>query len=84
MGGNGMKKDFTILLGGFLSALLLFLGTIGISFDWFTQQSIDAFVVLVGAAIALGVNGYAVWKNTYVSKKAKEQKKVLKDNDLIK
>ena len=47
MGGNHMKKDFTILLGGFLSALLLFLGTIGISFDWFTQQSIDAFVVLV-------------------------------------
>ena len=79
-----MKKDFTTLLGGFLSALLLFLGTIGISFDWFTQESIDAFVVLIGAAIALGVNAYAVWKNTYVSKKAKEQKQVLKDNDLIK
>ncbi len=78
-----MKKDITILLGGFLSSLLLFLSAVGISFEWFTKESIDAFVILFGAAIALGLNIYAVWKNTYVSKKAKEQKEVLKDNDLI-
>lgn len=60
-----MKKDVAILLGGFLTALLFFLSTIGIAFDWFTQESIDAFVVLVSAAIALVVNLYAVWKNTH-------------------
>lgn len=79
-----MKKDIATLLGGFLTALLLFLGTVGISFDWFTQESINAFVILIGAAIALGVNLYAIWKNTYVSKKGQAQKEVLKDNDLIK
>ena len=77
-----MKKDITILLGGFLTALLLFLGTVGISFEWFTQESIDAFVLFIGASIALGLNLYSVWKNTYVSKKAQIQKKVLKDKGL--
>lgn len=77
-----MKKDIVTLLGGFLTALLLFLGAIGISFDWFTQDSIDAFVVLVGAAIALVINLYAVWKNTYVSKKAQEQDELLKKHNL--
>ena len=77
-----MKKDIVTLLGGFLTALLLFLGTIGISFDWFTQDSIDAFVVLIGAAIALGINLYAIWKNTYVSKKGQAQKEVLKKENL--
>ena len=72
-----MNKDIATLIGGFLTALLLFLGTVGISFDWFTQESINAFVVLIGAAIALAINFYAVWKNTYVSKKAKLQKKAL-------
>lgn len=60
-----MNKDIATLIGGFLTALLLFFGTIGISFDWFTQESINAFVVLIGAAIALAINFYAVWKNTY-------------------
>jgi arginine exporter protein ArgO len=77
-----MKKDIATLVGGFLTALLLFLGTVGISFDWFTQESIDAFVVLFGAAIALVINIYAVWKNTYTSKKAQEQKEVLERNGL--
>jgi arginine exporter protein ArgO len=77
-----MKKDILILLGGFLTALLLFLGTIGVQFDWLTQESIDAFVLFVGATIALGLNLYAVWKNTHVSKKAQIQKKVLKDKGL--
>jgi len=77
-----MTKDFLTLLGGFLTALLGFFTVIGIKFDWFTASSIDAFMVVVGAAIALGVNVYAIWKNTYVSKKALEQKEVLKQNNL--
>lgn len=60
-----MKKDVFTLLGGFLTALLFFFGTIGISFDWFTTESINAFVILASAFAALAVNAYAVWKNTH-------------------
>jgi SPP1 family holin len=79
-----MKKDIVTLLGGFLTALLLFLGAVGISFDWFNQESINAFVVLVSALVALVINLYAVWKNTYTSKKAQLQKKALQAQGLIK
>jgi len=78
-----MNKDIYTLLGGFLTALLFFLGTIGIKFDWFTVESINAFVVVVGALAALIINLYAVWKNTHVSKKAKKQKETLKDKGLM-
>lgn len=78
-----MKKDIVTLVGGFLTALLLFLGTVGITFDWFNQTSIDAFVVLLGAALALGINVYAVWKNTYLTKKAQKQKEELEKKDLL-
>lgn len=79
-----MNKDIFTLLGGFLTAVLLFLGTIGVTFNWFTMDSINAFVAVVTAGTALGVNFYAVWKNTYVSKKAQEQKKELEKQGLIK
>lgn len=78
-----MKKDILTLLGGFLTALLLFLGTVGIKFEWFTQDSIDAFVVVVGAAAALGINVYAIWQNTYVTQKGQEQKEALKRKELL-
>lgn len=78
-----MKKDIVTLIGGFLTALFFFFGTIGISFEWFTQDSINAFVVLISAAIALGINIYAVYKNTYaLTKKAKLQKEVLERHNL--
>lgn len=79
-----MNKDIFTLLGGFLTAVLLFLGTIGISFDWFTQESINAFVIMVGAFVALVFNLYAIWKNTYTSKKAQLQKKALQAQGLMK
>ncbi|MGQ4666536.1 phage holin [Metabacillus halosaccharovorans] len=69
-----MKKDIATLLGGFLTALLMFFGTIGVSFEWFTTDSINAFVVLISASTALAINGYAVWKNTFVTKKAQQFK----------
>lgn len=77
-----MKKDIFTLLGGFLTALLFFFGTINVSFEWFTTESINAFVIVVSAFAALAVNIYAVWKNTHVSmyfkqllRKKKSQKK---------
>ncbi|MGM0863364.1 MAG: PTS mannose transporter subunit IID [Bacillota bacterium] len=69
-----MKKDVFTLLGGFLTSILLFLGTIGISLDWFTHTSIDAFVFMISAAVALAINLYAVWKNTNVLEKYKIRK----------
>jgi predicted acylesterase/phospholipase RssA len=77
-----MKKDIFTLLGGFLTSVFLFLGTIGVSFDWFTQTSIDAFVFMAAAAGSLVLNLYAVWKNTHVRNRIK--KNVLKKQELIK
>lgn len=77
-----MNKDIVTLVTGFLSALLLFFGTIGISFDWFTTESINAFGVLLAATLALLGALFAIWKNTYVSKKAKKQHDLLKKHNL--
>ncbi|MGD7007633.1 phage holin [Metabacillus sp. 84] len=78
-----MKQDIFTLLSGFLTALLLFLASVGIAFEWLNQESINAFVVLLGAAVALIINARAVWKNTYVSKEAQDQKRVLERNNLL-
>jgi 1,4-dihydroxy-2-naphthoate octaprenyltransferase len=77
-----MKKDLFTLLGGFLTSVFMFMGTVGVSFDWFTQASIDAFVFMVAAAGALAVNLYAVWKNTNVRDRLKEN--ALKKQKLMK
>ena len=80
---NDNIKQFTALIGGFLGALLLFLGTVGISFGWFTQDSIDAFVVLLGAGLSLGFTLYGVYKNSYkLSPKARKQDDELKRKGL--
>lgn len=72
-------KQYVALFGGWLSAVLLFLGTLNVSFEWFNQNSIDAFVVVLGTSIPFVLVLYGVWKNTYlVKKKAKEQEKLLK------
>lgn len=76
-------KQYVALFGGWLSAILLFLGTINVKFEWFTVSSIDAFVVVLGASVPFVIAGYGVWKNTYlVRKKAKEQENLLKRNGL--
>lgn len=72
-------KQYVALFGGWLSAVLLFLGTLNVSFEWFNQNSIDAFVVVLGASIPFVLVMYGVWKNTYLVKKnAKEQEELLK------
>ncbi|WP_110113284.1 phage holin [Bacillus sp. CGMCC 1.16541] len=70
------KKDYLILIGGFLASLKMLLASLG--YDVIPNESIDAIVNLIGFGVAL----YAVWKNTYVSPKGLEQKKILKDNGL--
>lgn len=78
-----MTKDIVILVTGFLSAVLLFLGTINVYVEWFTADSINAFGVVLGAGIALGGALYAVYKNTYaVTRKARKQAEDLKERGL--
>lgn len=69
-----MLKDIITQLGGFLTALLAFFTVIGISFDWFTPESINAFLLLASSFAGLAINVYAVWKNTYVKKRLNEKK----------
>lgn len=72
-------KQYIALFGGLLSAVLLFLGTLNVTLDWFNQDSIDAFVGVLIAAVPFIILIYGVYKNTYlVTKKAKLQEKELK------
>jgi SPP1 family holin len=70
------KKDYLILLAGFLGALKVFLASLG--YDVLPDATIDSIVDMIGFGVAL----YAIWKNTYVSKKGKLQKEVLKRSGL--
>ncbi|MCY9018880.1 hypothetical protein MOF27_15785 [Priestia megaterium] len=64
-----MTKDFFTLLGGFLTALLFFFGTIGVSFDWFTTESINAFVIPVSAFTGLVAGLFLFSMQVIVSRK---------------
>ncbi|MCD5324798.1 MULTISPECIES: phage holin [Pontibacillus] len=75
-------KEFSILVVGFLSAIMGFLATLNIKFQWLTEASIDAFGAVIVAAVMLISGAYAVWKNTFVSKKGLEQKNALKEKGL--
>ena len=76
-------KQYIALFGGLLSAILLFLGTLNVQFDWFNTDSIDAFVGILMAMIPFVLLVYGVYKNTYVvTKQARYQEKVLKDKGL--
>lgn len=76
-------KQYVALFGGWLSAVLLFLGTVGQAYDWFNQESIDAFIIVLTASVPLILVFYGVWKNTFlVTKKAKRQENELKKKGL--
>jgi|GEM_PF-1809776 len=75
-------KGFSILLSGWLFALMGFLATLNIQFKWLTEASINAFMLFFVATISLGVNVYAIWKNTFVSKKGQKQNAELHKNKL--
>lgn len=82
-----MNKDklsqYIGLFGGLLSAVLLFLGTLNVQFDWFNADSIDAFIAVLIAAIPFVLLMYGLYKNTYLlTKKAKRQEAELKRKGL--
>jgi len=76
-------KQYIALFGGWLSAVLLFLQTLNIQFDWFNQDTIGAFVNVLLASIPFILVIYGVWKNSYVvTKQARYQEEELKKKGL--
>ncbi len=66
-----------------LSAVLLFLGTLNVKFDWFNQESIDALEVVLMASVPFAIAIYGVYKNSFrLSEKAKKQELELKRRGL--
>ena len=70
------KDVFTLVLG-FLGALKLLLAAPPFTIE-IPQETFEAVLNLV----AWGFVGYGVWKNTYTTHKAKQQKSVLKQAGL--
>ena len=76
-------KQYFGLFGGFLSAVLLFLGTLNVEFKWFNTGSIDAFVAVLIASVPFIIVMYGVYKNSYLlTDKAKKQENELKKRGL--
>ena len=76
-------KQYIALFGGWLSALLLYLGTLNVRFDWIDQDSISNLQTFLIASIPFILAIYGVYKNSYrLSKKAKMQEETLKKNGL--
>lgn len=76
-------KQVVALVGGFLSAIFLFLQTVGVAFDWYNPESIDAFVALLAAGVPLAFALYGIYKNSYLmSEKARKQEAELKRRGL--
>ena len=79
---EGKAKDIATLIGGFLTAVMVFLATLNIKYEWLTEDSISALTAVIVAAILLVTGLIATWKNTYVSKKGKQQEEYLKAKGL--
>lgn len=76
-------KDLVSQVVGFLTAIMLFLGTLNIKFSWLTEESISSFGLLLTAGTALSVTLYTVYKNHYCfTEKAKKQKACLEREGL--
>lgn len=76
-------KQYIGLFGGLLSAILLFLATLNIEFEWFNTESIGAFEGVLIASVPFALLVYGVYKNSYVlTEKAKKQEKELKRRGL--
>lgn len=76
-------KQVVALVGGFLSAIFLFLQSIGVAFDWYNPESIDAFVAVLAAGVPLAFALYGVYKNSYlITDKARKQEAELERKGL--
>ena len=76
-------KQYVAMIGGVLGALLLFFRSLNHEVEWFYEITIEAFLALLTAFIPLVLVFYGIWKNQYlVTKKAKQQERVLKQRGL--
>ncbi|MEK5530635.1 phage holin [Viridibacillus sp. FSL R5-0468] len=76
-------KQYIALFGGLLSAVLLFLGSLGVDLWWFNDNTIDTFINALLASVPFIFVVYGVYKNSYiVTKQAKEQEELLKQKGL--
>lgn len=69
-------------IGGVLSALLLFLGTLNIEFSWLTEESINAFLLTLAAAAALGVSLFSIYKNSHAFRKGQQDNQRIKEAEI--
>lgn len=80
---NDKIKQYIAMFGGFLGALYLALNASGISAEWINPEKVDLWLNVLNAGLPFVLVAYGVYKNTYiVTKKAKEQEKTLKENDM--
>ncbi|QOV10950.1 phage holin [Viridibacillus arvi] len=76
-------KQYIALFGGLLSAVLLFLGSLGVDLWWFNDNTIDTFINVLLATVPFVLVVYGVYKNSFiVTKQAKEQEQLLKEKGL--
>ncbi|OMC83369.1 phage holin [Viridibacillus sp. FSL H8-0123] len=76
-------KQYIALFGGLLSAVLLFLGSLGVDLWWFNDNTIDTFINVLLATVPFILIVYGVYKNSYIlTKQAKEQEQLLKEKGL--
>lgn len=76
------NKGLAIMISGFLFALMGFLSTLNIEFEWLSEASINSFTILLVAGAQLVITLYATWKNTFTGKKAQKQNRELKKKGL--
>ncbi|HAC0715653.1 TPA_asm: hypothetical protein GYZ54_14115 [Listeria monocytogenes] len=76
---DSKKKQWAIQLTGLLTAIYTLLTSLNLHFDWFTMDSINAFVAVFVALVAFGGTLYPTFKNTFLFKKGKEQASLIKE-----
>lgn len=76
-------KQYVALFGGWLSAVLLFLQSLGLEYWWFNEETIGTFTNVLVASIPFVLVVYGIYKNSYIiTKEAKEQEEELKKQGL--
>ena len=76
------NKGIIMQLSGVLSSLLLLFGTLNIEFSWFTQESINAFVLFIGAFAAFGISAWTTYKSSYAFKHGQEKNRRIKEAEI--
>lgn len=71
-------KEISILVVGFLSAVMGILATLNLKYEWLTEASNNAFCEVIVSGIILFGGAYGVWKNTYVTKKGQAKLSLVK------